>query len=582
MPRRKSQSGPQPIPSPVSKLATALLSSELVPALSELGISPAALLSPTSDSAALVSLLSQQLEKANFNELSSNITQTLIEKHQFVRVETSLTTSSSRQGFAVYKKSQGDLTYSLCSLGELKGEILATANRWLDNATQDKLLDTFLTYVPLIKDRERRFMAIAPQLYWDSTKQALVPSVPKGHRCFIRLFDSPERVGGGIVSYPASSFDETFSHLVEDEYAATLSYLRSLDKPSFDAIIEDMPRDFHFIEEWGNDDPGLYWDILTLIATVFMRNKPLGAYFLTGIGRNGKSSCVNLLHSIFGTHNTSRVRLSQIGDPHFANTLTTSVLNAPDDENDDITKYQGVFKELAGHQLYSATQLYSGTPLIINGGDITFVFPMNTLPKWKGTSAAACSKRTNPIPFNHDFSASDNATNNFEQLTYTKDTLGRIAAQAMALATYYSEHPEAFGYSPASISQKDVIAEDNNNVTKYKKEFEQIFCGFQNKRLLYDDYRIWCNEKGYRFALQSSVELAFQEYMDARYKSNKVYPGVNGNLSRKCRKKATSNLRARPLMEDLYIDEYKMTVAQLHDNGVSAVFKLHEDYYGED
>ena len=578
MPRSKTQ--PQ---GPVTRSASALLASALtdndavLSLLSQIGQKS---LASASTQETLVSLLAQAIEKVNIKEASANATQALLSKYEFVRLDDNIN-DTKRASFRLYSKTPDALNYSRHPLGPLKAEILSTVGVWMQDEEQERVLSTFLSTVPIINGIERRFMAVAPQLYWDSGSQTLVPAVPKGHRCFIRLFDSPERVGGGIVSYPLSSFDETFSHLVEEEYNATLSYLRSLDHPSFDSIIEDMPRDFHFIEEWANDDPGLYWDILTLVATVFMRNKPLGAYFLTGIGRNGKSSCVNLLHSIFGTHNTSRVRLSQIGDPHFASTLTTSILNAPDDENDDITKYQGVFKELAGHQLYSALQLYSGTPLTINGGDITFVFPMNTLPMWKGTSAAACSKRTNPIPFSHDFSSSDNMTNNFEQLTYTKDTLGRIAAQAMALATYFNEHPEAFGYSSASASQKELIAEDNNNVTKYKKEFERIFCGFQNKHLLYADYRHWCDNKGYRFAPQSSIELVFQEYMDSRYKSNKTYPGVNGKLCRKCRKKATSNLKARPLMEDLYIDEFKMTVAQLHNSSISAVFKLHEDYYGE-
>ena len=570
---------------PVAKGAAALLASALTDdgaataLLSSLGISS---LNPNlPPQQALVTALSNATHQVNIKETSATVANLLLDKYEFVRLEQS-SKDTKKQAFTLYSKTQDQLTFVNHSLIQLKYEILNLAHVWLREAEQEEILNSFLNTVPIIKERERRFMAIGPQLYWDANSQSLVPQVPKDHRCFIRLFDSPERVGGGIVSFPRESFDAAFSSLVEKEYNYMLANLRSLEDPKFMHIIDLCPRDFHFIEEWADGDDGLYWDIMTMIASVFMKNKPLGAYFLIGLSRNGKSSCVNLLHSIFGTHNTSRVRLSQIGDPHFANTLTTSILNAPDDENDDITKHQGTFKELAGHQLYSATQFYSGTPLVINGADITFVFPMNTLPKWKGTSASACSKRTNPIPFLHDFSVSDGKTNNFEQVTYTKDTLGRIAGQAMALATYFDEHPEAFGYSPASISQKNMISEDNNNVSVYKRQFEKFFCGFQKKELLYDDYQLWCNYKEFRYADKKTLQLAFQSYFDDRYRSNKIYQTPTGRISKKCRKSCRSNPMAPPMMADLYIPEFKRTVEEMHQSGLSAVASLWEYYEDQD
>ena len=569
----------------MSKGAAALLASALtddnaaLALLNQIGVSNATLSATESPQQALVSALSQALDKVNIKEVSAGVTQTLLDKYQFVRLEQS-SRDTKKQAYTLYSKTPDQLTFGSHSLLQLKYEILSTAGVWLQDEEQERVLNAFLNTVPIIKERERRFMAIGPSLYWDSEKQTLTPAVPKDNRCFIRLFDSPSRVGGGIVSYPLESYDSTFSNLVETEYNSLLAELHGLDTPDFTHIISDCTRSFHFIEEWANGDIGIYWDILTLIATVFMKQKPLGAYFLIGLSRNGKSSCVNLLHSIFGTNNTSRVRLSQIGDPHHAGTLTNSILNAPDDEDDDITKYQGVFKELAGHQLFSSTQLYSGTPLYINGADVTFVFPMNTLPMWKGTSASACAKRTNPIPFLHDFSVSDNRTNNFEQTTYTKDTLGRIAGQAMALATFFTEHPEAFGYSPSATAQKNAISEDNDSVSAYKKQYNRYFGGFQNWNVLYDDYKCWCNEKEYRYAPKNTILLAFQEYKADDYRANRVYTTAKGRVSRKCRRAPTANPTANPLMEDLYIKEFKQDVNSLHASGHSAVYQLQE-YYGD-
>lgn len=583
MGRKKQETTAQNNSTSITKGAAALLASALTDdkaaeqLLTQLGVT--AFTSGGTPQQTLVNTLSQFVGQVNVRQVSSDVATSLLDKYQFVRLQQS-TKDTKKQAYTLYSKTSDQLTFGPHSLLELKLEILKLAGVWLKDSEQEEVLNSVLNTVPIIKERERRFMAIGPQLFWDANKQTLVSSVPANNRCFIRLFDSPTRVGGGIVSYPIESFDETFSELVQKEYDFMLANLRSLSEPKFEEIIANCPRSFHFIEEWADGDEGLYWDIMTMIATVFMRQKPLGAYFLIGLSRNGKSSCANMLHSIFGTHNTSRVRLSQIGDPHFASTLTTSILNAPDDEDDDITKYQGVFKELAGHQLYSATQLYSGTPLTINGADITFIFPMNTLPKWRGTSASACSKRTNPIPFLHDFSVSDNRSNNFEQTTFTRDTLGRITAQAMALATYFDEHPEAFGYSPASIAQKELIAEDNNNVSSYKKAFEKFFCGFQKKELLYTDYQLWCNSKEYRYSDKKTLELAFQAYFDDRFRMNKTYNTATGKMSRKCRKSNKSNPTAPPLMPDLFIPELKRTVEDLHNSGLSAVASLW-DYYEE-
>lgn len=582
---------------PVSGGASALLASALTDdaaataLLAQMGV---ASLSPSlTPQQTLVNALSQVISQVNVKEVSSRVASSLLSRYEFIRVASSPSPADTRRGSTVlYSKTPEALCFVRHSLPALKQEMLAIAGVWLRDSEAEEVLNSFINTVPIITGIERRFIAVAPNLYWDEDSQTLVPQVPQNNACFIRLFDSPSRVGGGIVSYPLSSYDETFADLVQEEYATTLANLRSLAPNEkypticFDLLSDEMPRAFHFIEEWANDDPGVYWDIMTMLATVFMKHKPLGAYFLIGESRNGKSSCVSLAHSIFGVNNTSRVQLSKLGDPHFFGTLTTSILNAPDDENDDITRHQGEFKQLAGHQLFSGTQLFSNTPLQINGGDMTFIFPMNTLPRWKGTSAAACSKRTIPIPFLHDFStssyASDSRTNSFELTTYTKDTLGRIAAQAMALATFYDEHPEAFGYSPASISQKGYIAEDNNNVALYRKEFETFFCGFQNKALLYDDYRYWCNQKEFRYEEVNSVNLAFQAYFNEKYRGNKVYANsANTKVKKKCRRAAYSNSRSLPLMEDLYIPEFKMTVEQLHGCGMSAVFAL-KDYYDTD
>ena len=560
-------------------IATALDDDSTQTLLDALGVAPSALLASPSSAKAFITRLVEASDTLPRKDLEKKLAPILMERYAFVRFQSDAS-STDKKAYRVYAKTGNALSYTRPNMLQLKREILELGGVWLEDDEQEKILYAILSATPVVSEIERRFFAISENLYWDNEMATLVPAVPKDHRCFIRLFDSKGRHGGGVVYYPIEEFSSSFSDLVRTEYASMLSFLRGLQPPfTFQKIVDKAPRSFHFIEEWADGDRGIYWDILTLISTVFMRDKPLGAYFLIGLTRNGKSSLVNLLHSIFGTANTSRTKLSKLGDPHHAEPLEWSILNAPDDEEDDITQYQGAFKELAGHNTFDATKLYRGSPMQVNGANITFVFPMNTLPMWKGTSASACSKRTIPIPFLHSFESSDVKTNNFEQVTYTRDTMGRIAAQAMALATFFAEHPEAFGYSQASSAQKQAIQEDNDSVSAYKKLFSKFFGGLQSWSVLYTDYCCWCQQKEYRYMPRSSLMLAFQEYKSEKYRMNRQYPTPTGKVSRKCRGSMNSNPKAYPLMSDLYIQEFKRTVESLHNSGESAVYKL-EEYYG--
>lgn len=506
----------------------------------------------------------------------------LIDNKEFVRVVLSKNTTDT-SAYDVYERSTNEQTFHLTSMLELKYELLTESGQLLKDSDQEALLDTFFSTIPLLSlgdNRLRRYMSISQGLYWDNNNQTLVtPDSPL--ECFIRLFDTPQsKAVGGIQYFPISSLDESFSSSVKKQYDEMLAMLKALPQPvTFDniAALPTAPN-LKFILEWADGDPGIYWDIITMIATFFMEKKPLGAYCLVGLTRNGKSACVNFEKTLVGTNNAANVGLSELGDHHKSATLRYALINAPDDEEDDITKYQREFKQLAAHQTISVGKMRSNEPFEIPGSQFTMIFPMNTIPAWKGSSATACSKRTLIIPFNRDFSKSDKAIGNFEEEFFTLPNLCTAAAHAMALATFFRDHPESFGYSKASSEQQKANLQENGSVLFYKEAFLKYFDGFATWGILYDDYKLWCNDNEYKYKDKGALRLAFKEYQVDSCRNNYPYQTKNGRESKKARR-ISASIKKRLLMPDAWYEELRMDTDSVHgskfgDTGESVVTAL--------
>ena len=501
----------------------------------------------------------------------------LLKNREFSRVVTSHT-STGRDAYDVYERKFTDLTFRQVSMVELKYELLLASSKLPTNKDQESMLDTFFSTIPVLSHIDRRFLGVSKGLYWDSHTASLA-SDTASNRCFLRLFDtSPSKAVGGIQFFPESIFDKAFSKSFEKQYREMLSTIIDASPSSFDdiAALPAAPN-LRFILEWADDDLGLYWDILTMFATFFMEKKPLGAYFLIGLTRNGKSSAVALINTLLGTRNVGNVCCSDLGNYHKSATLRYVMANAPDDEDDDITKYQKDFKQLAGHKAVAVDKMHSQEPFEVPGSQFTMVFPMNTIPTWKGSSAPACNKRTIIIPFNRDFSKSDKAIGDFETIAFTPKNLCTLGAHAMALATIFTTRPKLFGYSQSVRSQMLASEQENNSVSLYSTAFHKYFEGFASWKMLYDDYRAWCNANEVKYSTRPTLELAFQQYRGDRCRSNQVYQTENGTNSQKARH-IRVGIKKRLLMPDAYFPELNLTAETIIDKMGQSVVEVLDTY----
>lgn len=343
---------------------------------------------------------------------------------------------------------------------------------------------------------------ITKDLYWDLEKMEFVDSPDPDNPCFRRLFDSrptddirinPEEISKDIIT---TIFRQATKHL--GEYNGEIVPVENMDDT--DKSLPFSIEDFYLkpFWTWANEDVDMFNDLLKSVACNFMSNKPKGAFILIGRTRNGKSSFVKMLHTLFGSNNTSEVRLSELTDPHLNMTLMSSMLNAPDEEDEgkgqEVLRAQGYFKMLSTHKALSLPVYYSQDPQPVPTNFMSY-HPMNDVPEWRGTGAEACMRRSLILMFENDLSKMDNNGRDFEKETYTPLFYSSLLGMLLAIAKYYNDKP--FALSESSQQKKKSVAEEVDNISVYLDRLFAYFpSGYQNVKLVAEDYKLWCEERG--------------------------------------------------------------------------------------
>lgn len=343
------------------------------------------------------------------------------------------------------------------------------------------------------EDLNRRYISVTPTLFWD-TETATLTDAPE-RPVFFRLFDTSSPNHHFIKIPP---FTEPQVETLKTEYEKNLAYLNEHDG--------DLPEDYEFVALWADYNHDVYMDIMRLMASPFMRRKPFGAYMLVGLKRNGKTALSNdFMKTLLGTNNCSSIQLVNLGDYHQNSALQWTLWNAPDEEDEKPTQHATIFKTLADHGEVPVPQMYSKQPIMVDA-NFMCAFPMNHHPVWTGSGAAACVERSRIIEFTHRFDEDNNPVK-FSERTFTADLFSRILGPIFALATYYRDRPMDWS-ATMRLQQKSLEGEMDSHTT-YLDHFIAFFDGFQSLKLLYEDYRLWCDAHDVPISTFPAFKLAF-------------------------------------------------------------------------
>lgn len=493
--------------------------------------------------AAVLTSIAQAITEASQkpNRMAA-VNQAVIFKYDLLRVKSSNKFYYKKRGTNTYELLDDHTLENIVRDVYLWGHINFTPKDLTDTVNMVKILN--MNEVDEIK---MNWVEITPNMYWNVQDGRIEtkPSTP----CFHRLFNTKYPDKHVVKVGPFSDENE---RLLMQSYDASLAYMNEHDG--------DLKEEFDFINVWANGVHDVYMDMIRAIGYCFLRKKPMGSYILIGLRRNGKSTFVGLLHTIFGRENTSMVRLSQLGDHHHNNAIVNTLLNAPDEEDEKAISAQADFKTIADHGRLTLTKMYSSDPVVVNCDFMSF-YPMNHVPEWAGTGAAACTERSLVIPFYNDLSKYDRTSSNFAEETFTDETMAKLLGTVFAIATYYTSHDLA--YSSTMQAERGVMEKDAESDIVYRKEFEKYFDGFQSIRLLYKDYRNWCNANDLTIMPRKHMSFVFKEYT-VKQTSERV-----NNETVKMYRMPKSGLR--PMLENDFYKELGASLSGIHDADKSVV-----------
>lgn len=460
-----------------------------------------------------------------------------------------------KQGSAIYVREGGRGVYHLLTQQDL---LSLARDAYLSSygvATVDQIKKT-AEAIKLFVNKEidevtHNIIEVAPDIYWDGDLGELVPGAPEEKPCFHKLFNT---------RYPSKHIprvDMTNTRdLIWGYYRDTCSFLET-------HIPDDLPEDFPFITTWANNSHEVYMDLMRSIAYCFLKKKPVGSYILIGEKRNGKSSFIGLLHTIFGEQNTSMVRLSQIDDAHYSHSLLHTMLNAPDEEDDKVISAQSEFKTLADHGTLPIPVMRSNEPVTLHADFMCF-YPMNHMPEWRGSGSGACLKRSLVIPFYADLSQYDTTNDNFAESTFTPPTLAKLIGQCLALASYYTDHDLEF--SLTMRKEQQLLEEEQDSAFEFREGFLHFFDGFTSKRFLYEDYVCWCKTYDKKITTKREFDFLWRQIQSQRSTYN-----VN-NTQYQVRRIPRG---LKPLIPEMYFPELHIhTPIEMHELGISVVEQL--------
>ena len=430
----------------------------------------------------------------------------------------------------------------------------------VDGPTIDKICDSLdkkIRKERTIPRVDNTIIQVLPNKFWNTENGDMTNSVPRDQFCFRRLFNTakPSR---HIVKYPDNAFI-AYGDILEEYVNETFAELTLSD-----GDLEEDP-DFEFVQTWACNDHGRYMDILRMFATFFMKEKPLGTYILEGNGRNGKSSLIGLIHTLMGTRNTSRLQLAELGNWHKNHCLANTLVNAPDEEKPGTLEDTDLFRTIADHGDIELDVMRGQKPISISC-DFQCVSASNHMPHWEGTDAEACIRRARIIPLRADLSANDNKSFNFEEVTYTPERMVHFLGVVLGMARYYMD--KDFPESDSVATQRELLQENMISYRIYYKEFCGYFGKYHKLREVYDDYTIWCKDKGFKINKYDEFKEAFN---DSREKATS-HNDFKVSISKVYRvSKLTSCFYAEWVCPEATMYG---TISQMHESGISVISLL--------
>ena len=438
--------------------------------------------------------------------------------------------------------------------------------------------DTLLRVVKTrrhVDEVNRVYVAIFGGLVFNKESGTILEEnqLPSDSQVFFRMFDTPTK---SIKIPKITGFTD------DDKDTVIKYYHKAFDSLDTSGDIPD--EEFPFISAWANYDHSTYMDLLKTFASPLLKTLPRVCIFLVGTGSNGKSACVNLIHTVYGEANTTRNKIAETGDWHKALSLKYTLVNCPDEDSLNFDAAKKIrdpitdFKTFAAHEKIEINKMREQTPITIKC-DFMSIIPMNHMVDWtKEEDAGPLVKRSMVINFDNDLEADPNVDmrEDFAVSTYTHDVMAKFVGTIAGIAGYYTRNNLPMEFSNKAKKIQQGLKEEQDSAATYRKQFEKHFCAYESIKFLYEDYQKWCEAKDLNPLPRGALDLVFKDYKaGGRLKTPlRCNPNYRVQAFRSPKKKGLM-IMAREEMCVKNIDGRPyMPIGEMHNSGLSAVEQL--------
>lgn len=468
-----------------------------------------------------------------------------------------------------YKRMTKEKAYNLCA------NVYIDAGVALLEKDVAACADTMLRFIKTkqhVDEVDKRYVAMIRGLVFDKNNGVIIreEELPDNAHIFFSMFDtpSPSIKIPAITGFTLSDVDTTIQY-----YNSTYNSL---------AESGDIPNEeFDFISAWADYDHSTYMDIMKAFASPLLKTLPRVCIFLIGTGTNGKSACVNLVHTVYGETNTTRNKIADTGDWHKALSLKYTLVNCPDEDSLNFAAAKKVrdpitdFKTFAAHEKIEINKMREQTPITIKC-DFMSIIPMNHMVDWTTEEdAGPLIKRSLVINFDNDLETDKRVDmrEDFAVATYTHEVMARFVGTIAGIAGYYTRNSKPMEFSDKAKRVQANLKEEQDSAATYKIEFEKHFCAYESIKFLYEDYQRWCESKDLTPLPRGALDLVFKDYKaGGRLKTPlRCNPNYRVHAFRSPKKKGLMIMAREEICIKNIDEKPHISIENMHDEHLSAV-----------
>lgn len=256
---------------------------------------------------------------------------------------------------------------------------------------------------------------------------------------------------------------------------------------------------------------------------MFRRNELGKAFFLTGSGKNGKSTFLNMLKKMLGKENISSLDMKMLGDRFSTIMMFQKLANIGDDISDEFISDASLFKKVVTGESIGAEQ--KGQAKFEFNPYVKLFFSANSLPRMgKGKDSEAILRRLIIVPFNARF---DKKSDNYNAFIWDKlsnqesmEYLIMLGVNALKRVLRNQE----FTKSEKVIDELNDFELINNPLTGFFNEINLSEIENEPTKDVYEKYIKYCCDNN----LQQVSKIEFSKQVKKRFDFTIVEKRVKG------------------------------------------------------